>query len=375
MLFLAESYFHTLDPFLVEFPRTWPVAGIRWYGLAYAVGFLVGWAMVRWVAGRPWSPIPKHRVGDLMFAVILGVLLGGRLGYALFYEPSLFITTSSSAPYWNLLAINKGGMSSHGGMIGVIIAVAIFARRNKIPALHILDIGSMGCAPGLFFGRIANFINGELHGRALADQANPPWWSMKFPQEMYEWLPTLVNRRMEWRQDKLEPLTQIVDRAGVSAADYHDAIQSVAANPNRPPEGALDFLNHAIGHLVVQTQSGNVALIEGLRPILTAFYPSQLIQAFTDGPVLLACLILIWLQPRKPGVVGSWFLIIYGMLRIVTEFFREPDQGVALIMGLSRGQLLSLLMSLIGVVCLFIAMQRNASKLGGLFSREPAPIS
>jgi phosphatidylglycerol---prolipoprotein diacylglyceryl transferase len=385
MTFLADSYFHTLDPFLIEFPRHWPVAGIRWYGLAYAVGFLCGWAMVHWVAGRPWSPIPKNKVGDLMFAVILGVLLGGRLGYALFYEPHLFISTSSSAPYWNLLAINKGGMASHGGMIGVIIAVTVFARRHKITALHILDIGSMACTPGLFFGRIANFINGELHGRAVPDQTNPPSWSMKFPQEMYDWLPAEVNGAWVASPEKLQALTDIavnVSIPSIDSATGHEVRISVQAdrwltslelyisNPADPPDSAVHYVNAVLAQIIHAAQAGNQVVVEGLRPVLTAFYPSQLLQAFTDGPVLLTCLVLIWLKPRKPGVVGSWFLIIYGILRILTEFFREPDQGVSLMLGLSRGQLLSLLMTVVGIVCLRIATQRAAPKLGGLFDRS-----
>ena len=105
--------------------------GVRWYGLSYAMGFLVAWMMIRWISRRSWSPLPPQKVGDLMFAVILGVLLGGRLGYAIFYEPHLFIGFSKSLPYWDLLAINKGGMASHGGMIGVMIDEAATIAAAK----------------------------------------------------------------------------------------------------------------------------------------------------------------------------------------------------------------------------------------------------
>jgi len=170
------------------------MAGIRWYGLAYAVGFLLAWAMVRWVAKRGWSPIPVDRIGDLMFAVFAGVLVGGRLGYALFYERHLFYTFSDSMPYWDLLAINKGGMASHGGMIGVLLGCWWFGRKYRVSTLHILDVGSLAATPGLFFGRIANFINAELWGKPLppAMRSNPPSWSVKYPTQIIEhWLSVL----------------------------------------------------------------------------------------------------------------------------------------------------------------------------------------
>ena len=158
MLVLADAYLHSLDPFLIEFTSGF---GIRYYGLAYALAFLLAWWFIRWVAKKSWSPLPVEKVGDLMFAVILGVLVGGRVGYALFYEQHLFIGFSSSFPFWDLLAINKGGMASHGGMIGVILAVIWFGRRNKVPMLHILDLGALGNTPGFFFGdwRISSTLN------------------------------------------------------------------------------------------------------------------------------------------------------------------------------------------------------------------------
>src|SRR5262245_32237197 len=106
-VFLAEAWFHTLDPFAIQFT---PTMGIRWYGLSYAVGFLFAWWIVRWFGKTGRSPITPGGAGDLMFAVILGVMLGGRLGYALFYDPKLFTGFSRAIPYWDLLAINKGGM-------------------------------------------------------------------------------------------------------------------------------------------------------------------------------------------------------------------------------------------------------------------------
>jgi phosphatidylglycerol---prolipoprotein diacylglyceryl transferase len=365
MSFLADSYFHTLDPFLVKFPPSWPMAGVRWYGLAYAIGFIVGWLLVRWLAGKPWSPLPKEKVGDLMFAVIIGVLVGGRLGYVFFYEPSLTIRTSAHFPFWDLLAINKGGMASHGGMIGVILGVWWFGKRHKIPVLHILDVGALGCTAGLCFGRIANFINAELWGKALpiAKQANPPWWSIKYPQEITEvWYP--IHRGLM----SPPPPQPVVDHATAMLQEVETKVGPMIGTDNGFFDRVVEVARHV--HDPLQPQ------VEGLlRPLLTAHYPSQIFQAISDGPVLITLLALVWLKPRKPGVVGSWFLIIYGILRVITEIFREPDAGVALILGLSRGQLLSVLMTVTGMVCLWIAQRRDVPRLGGLFSRSTAPTN
>ena len=385
MYFLADAYFHSLNPFAVKFPASWPVAGIRWYGLAYAVGFLLAWGIVRWVAKRGWSPIPRERIGDLMFAVFAGVLLGGRLGYALFYERHLFYTFSDSMPYWDLLAINKGGMASHGGMIGVVLGCWWFGRKYHVPTLHILDVGSLAATPGLFFGRIANFINAELWGKPLPEaiQSNPPWWSVKYASQITEhWLP-VVHQGNQPHAEYADLISKVADDFHIQAppAELPDMVVAAAQHQ-------LDIVQQQIGPLlggvddlfyeriVYLAHDSHAAthqqIVQALRPLLTAYYPSQFFQAITDGPILLGLLILIWLRPRKPGVVGGWFLIIYGTLRIITEFFRQPDKGVALTFGLiSRGQTLSLLMVLAGVGCLVISARRDVPKLGGLFRKGP----
>ena len=359
MMVLAEAYFHTLDPFAVQFPPSWPVAGIRWYGLSYAAGFLCAWLLLRWFAATRRSPLTVQQAGDLMFAIILGVLLGGRLGYALFYDRHLFIGFVDSFPFWDLLAINKGGMSSHGGVVGVIIACGWFGRRQGIDVLHLYDMSALGGTAGLFMGRLANFVNGELHGRAVADQANPPWWSMKFPQEM-----------TEWSAAKLGSLQDVVQNIGISSAEWLAAVGSSSGDPALPYGEATPMVENTVQRLIHETQTGNQTVIEALRPHLTAFYPSQIIQALTDGPILAGFLCLLWLRPRKPGVIAMWWLIGYGGLRIISELWREPDQGVALTFGLiSRGQTLSVLMILAGAAGLYLTARRDVPKMGGLFKR------
>ena len=165
--------FPDFDPVLLQIG---PFA-IRWYALAYVAGILVGW---RYVAGliknqALWGPrgapatIPQ--VDDLILWITLGIILGGRLGHVFFYTPSLIFTDPLEVvKVWN------GGMSFHGGALGVLIAVFIFTRVNKIDVLRIGDAITAAAPIGLFFGRIANFINGELWGRPTEVP-----WAFVFP--------------------------------------------------------------------------------------------------------------------------------------------------------------------------------------------------
>src|SRR5690606_2859466 len=98
-----------------------------------------------------------------------GTLIGGRLGYCLFYKPELLISFSSGFPFWGVLEVHKGGMASHGGILGIMVACWLFARREKIPTLHAIDVAAFGGQWGVIYGRIANFINGELYGREASE--------------------------------------------------------------------------------------------------------------------------------------------------------------------------------------------------------------
>jgi phosphatidylglycerol:prolipoprotein diacylglycerol transferase len=150
---------------------------VHWYGLTYLVAFglFLGLAVRR--ARRPWfaeAGWNKREVEDLLFWGVLGVIVGGRVGYALFYKPGQYLANPLE-----ILMVWKGGMSFHGGLLGVIVALALFARRTKRPFLQVADLVAPCVPTGLASGRIGNFINGELWGRA-ADPSLP--WAMVFPQ-------------------------------------------------------------------------------------------------------------------------------------------------------------------------------------------------
>lgn len=160
---------HDLDPFLIQFSEN---IGIRYYGLAYLVGFIAGGWLVRQYAKAGRTSLSLDDCLDGVFAVVVGVLIGGRLGYFLLYQTDVLWRDPLA-----LLRVWEGGMASHGGFAGVAVAAIWFARSRRIPALHLGDLVASASPIGLFFGRIANFINGELWGRVT----DVPW-AVIFPR-------------------------------------------------------------------------------------------------------------------------------------------------------------------------------------------------
>jgi phosphatidylglycerol---prolipoprotein diacylglyceryl transferase len=161
--------FPNFDPVIVQLGPF----GIRWYALAYILGLVLGWRLMRRLVQLPPVVATPLQVDDFLTWATLGVVLGGRLGYVLFYQPGVYLAHPTQ-----IFEVWHGGMSFHGGAIGVAVAIVWFCYRNKIPILAFADRIAV-CAPiGLGLGRIANFINGELWGRPA-----PDWlpWAMIFP--------------------------------------------------------------------------------------------------------------------------------------------------------------------------------------------------
>jgi phosphatidylglycerol:prolipoprotein diacylglycerol transferase len=350
---MLAAWLHDLSPFLLRFTDSF---GFRWYGLSYAAGFIVAWLIMRWLSRRGVTPLPEYRIPDAMLILVAGVIVGGRAGYLLVYEPRLLTEFTSSVPFWGGFAIQRGGMAYHGAVVGVMAAGWFIARGFKESStsttrvgksswLHVMDLCAFAGTIGLGLGRVANFINGELLGKIVAMPGQPaPWWSVKFPQELLEGhAPTLLPEQ----QAKLDAL-----------------IDSVAA--------PSDDREQAIARMIAILQEGGsttaTRIQEQLEPLIAARHPSQLYQAFFEGVVLTIALWIIWRVPRRPGVVGAWFMVIYGVLRIVAEFYRLPDAqfgAAAHILGLSRGQWLSALMVVGGGVALAIIRARNEPRIGG----------
>lgn len=163
----------------IAFPAIDPVAiaigpfAVRWYALAYITGILVGWRYCLWLARRRPVFFAPQAIDDFVLYATIGIVAGGRLGYVLFYNLQHFIDHPLEA-----FMIWQGGMSFHGGLIGVLTAILLFARRVGAPFLAIGDIVAAATPIGLFFGRLANFVNGELFGRPAPEVP----WAMVFPR-------------------------------------------------------------------------------------------------------------------------------------------------------------------------------------------------
>ena len=152
---------------------------LRFYSLAYLAGIVLAWWHLSKMVKAPGAPMAQRHVDDLFFYCTLGVILGGRLGYALFYKRELFTGwDSDQLVAWDLLRLWDGGMSFHGGVLGVLVAIAWVAWRNKLSFLRVSDYIAVNIGFGMLFGRIANFINGELWGRPV--ESDVPW-AMVFP--------------------------------------------------------------------------------------------------------------------------------------------------------------------------------------------------
>jgi phosphatidylglycerol:prolipoprotein diacylglycerol transferase len=294
-------YIHDLSPFLIHFSGG---VGIRWYGLAYLAGFVIGLLLYRRLAVRGYSDLAPSQVADFItMGVLFGVLLGGRLGYMLFYDLQPFLHDPLI-----FFQVWDGGMASHGGIIGLTLYTLWYAGRHHLSWRNLSDNLVVVGPVGLFFGRCANFINGELYGRVT-----DVFWAVQFPKEIFLY--------------PLERLDRVLEKTS-------------AINPSfSSPE------------ILIQSLSSSPPLHEYLARELSPRYPSQLVEALLEGGILFFLLWILRTRVRLPdGALTGIFFIAYALLRICGEFFREPD--APLTAGLTRGQFLSMFMILIGLLFL-----------------------
>ncbi|SKB08931.1 phosphatidylglycerol:prolipoprotein diacylglycerol transferase [Prosthecobacter debontii] len=307
-------YLHDLSPYVIRFSDSFAV---HWYGLAYVLGFYLAYRVMLFLAQRGLSEIKPAQVADFITMVALfGVVLGGRLGYMLLYDWDHFIREP-----WTLFLLNRGGMASHGGIVGVALFLLWYARRHKISWTGLGDTLVCGAPLGIFCGRIANFINGELFGRVTTVP-----WAMKFPTELLH-------------EDFL--------KQGGSGA----VVDALPLGIQHSPDIIAWF----------QTQHGGV---EALENLLHPRHPSQLYEALGEGLFLSAILLAVRLRyPRLPhGILTGLFFILYALARISLEFVRQPDSGSEAILGLTRGQFFSVFMIVIGLAFLAFGWSRGPTR-------------
>ena len=305
-------YLHNLDPFIF---RLWDNIGPRWYGLAYVLAFICGFALLSRFSKRGYLDLSQSAVGDFVtWVAFFGVMVGGRLGYVLFYKPEMLREPLSILKVW------EGGMSSHGGMLGVVLFSLYYARRHKVSWTNLGDNLVVAVPIGLFLGRCANFINGELYGRI----ANVPW-AMQFPKELVE------------NKDGVLMYPDEVSRAIAECVKLDPSLTTAEA--------------------IADSMRTHPQVADALRGILTPRHPSQLYEAFLEGVVLFAILWLVRTRARTPnGFLTGLFMICYAIFRIVVEYFREPD--APLIGMFTRGQFFSFFVVALGIGFMVIARRR-----------------
>ena len=257
---------HNFDPVLIDLG----LIQIRWYSLAYIFSIILGWVYALKIIkttqnnNKNFEMVKKSDFDDLIIYLVLGIILGGRIGYVIFYNLEYY-----SQNFLEIFKLWKGGMSFHGGLLGVIAAIFIFTKSKKNSFFKYSDVVACVAPIGIFLGRIANFINGELYGKI----STLPW--------------------------------------------------------------AVIFPN-----------AGNIAR-----------HPSQIYEAILEGVVLFVLINFLALKKKllfKTGYISGLFLILYSILRIFSENFREPDQHIGYIFNyFSMGIMLSILTLISGILIMF----------------------
>ena len=348
------TYYHTLDPFLIQITETF---GLRWYSLAYILGATSTWFFAAWFIKKGQLSLPKEKIWDIIAYGAIGAVAGGRLGYCIFYRPELFTDFDSRIPFWGVLKIYEGGMASHGGIVGLFVALWLFSRRHKLPLFSLTDLAVLGGTAGIFLGRIANFINGELYGRIIQTKA---LLGVKFPTELFLWQSDVSA----WQErllslDKILPALKKVVPTEMnfipSSAEWGEWIYRVLEEP---------FYQNKISHIchLIVKVSSSPSVQPVLEPLLSLRHPSQLYQSLLGGLAPLLIIWVLWLKPRKAGVASIVWGFSYLTFRVITEFFRMPDEHIGFqFLNLTRGQWLSLSGFILAGICA-VAVYRQSPK-------------
>lgn len=322
---MREWRFPAWDPVLLELHD--PIH-LRWYGLMFLLAFMVGQWILRRLARARLLPIAEDRVYDLIVWLVIGVIAGGRLGYATFYAPEMWIEPMSLFKLW------RGGLSFHGGLIGVALAAFLFGRRHACPGLRIADGIALGATPGIAFVRFANFINGELFGREIRGDGPP--WAMRFPTD-----------------------DRAVRALGIGGFDGRMKELAIRKAMHGPWPGMPKELD-------------SVPAWDSVKAGVPLRHPSQLYEMLGEGVLIGTVLFVVWratrARPLAAGVYGGIFLVGYGCVRFVVEWFRQPDAqfakdgGIGTVwLGLSMGQLLCAAMIAAGALLIATQWHKRAA--------------
>ncbi len=316
------TYLHLVDPVALDLSKLASfLPKIHWYGLMYLASFMVFWMLANYRAKQARFDWTREQVSDYLFFGVIGVVLGGRLGYLLFYD----FANVLDDPH-RIYQIWKGGMSYHGGLIGVTLALWYFTRKTGKSFWQSADFIVPCAAIGLFFGRLGNLIGGELWGRLTQSP-----------------LGILFPKAPELEQFQYESIASLAPEIANRSLDW--------VQLNRP-----DIFEQSIAMMQTAADSGALAAF--------ARHPSQLYQALLEGLLLW---LVVWLfsgrQRPVMSVTGLYFAG-YGVCRFIVEFFRQPDSHIGTLAfdWLTMGQLLSIPLIMLGVGMIIVAYRKQASQ-------------
>ncbi len=321
--------FPAWDPVLFDLPG--PI-DVRWYGLMYIVAFACAhWILVRLARAR-FLPMDPAAVGDLVVYTVVGTILGGRLGYAIFYDQGL-------ADPLKLIRVWEGGLAFHGGLLGVAIALVLFARKHKLPIARAMDAAALAVTPGIFAVRCANFVNGELYGRVTSSDTP---FAMRFPTDERASSLLRIDVLREFGGKRAEELGVLVAYGKRPFADLLAILP-----PKDPGGGDWSALRESLDW-------------EKVKDSVPFRHPSQVYEGIGEGLVTGLILFVVYrLTRRRPlgaATYGGIFLICYGLVRFALENLRQPDRQFrdaddelgTVVLGLTMGQTLCAAMLLAG---------------------------
>jgi phosphatidylglycerol---prolipoprotein diacylglyceryl transferase len=338
------TYVHHFDPIIFSLSES---IALRWYGMAYLAGFLGGYLLLKRLAERKLWVLPPEKTADFIAAAaLLGVFIGGRLGYIFFYQIPRDGWGSVTSDPLVILRVWEGGMASHGGILGLVVFTYFYAKKHKVSWTGLGD-GLCVVAPiGLLCGRLANFINGELYGRV----ANGVAWAVKFPTALND------DKAPEWLR-----LNEAISAAAESDAGYAEIVETIP--PEVPDAEIVTYLYHQL----IAASRDSEPVREAISPFLEARHPSQLYEGLLEGGLLFTILWVVRVKfPNAPnGLLTGLFFGLYATFRIFAEQFREPDAAWIIEGMLTKGQFLSLFMYLFAAAFLIFAWKRKGGTVAG----------
>lgn len=332
---MFATYIHNLDPVIFKITEA---IQLRWYGLSYVMGFFVAYLILVRLSRRKLWVVEGEKVADVVtYIAIFGVFIGGRIGYVLFYMiPRDGWGVIADDPM-TIIRVWDGGMASHGGILGIMFFTLYYSWRHKLSWAGLGDGVSIVAPLGVFFGRIANFINGELYGTTTSADK---WWAVKFPKSLFEngngdnLQSSLVQMRLtEAGGEVIAKIPQSGDGTYLVTPKSFEEIERVARE--------------------------NPDVLKALGDHTPARHPSQLYEGVLEG--LLIFLILYAMRRVFPrlwhGIITGTFFILYAIFRIGVENVRQPDADK--ILGITKGQFYSIFMIVIGLGFYLYALKKR----------------